>query len=391
MQNNEPAIVNDVARTPATSTNAIKSTPENTFVPTQSLDNIATQTATPLPPKPTPSATPIPTMTATRTSFGGWLVFSSRRQDTNEDGIIDEQDGVHIYSLNLSTHQMTQLTFGNHRDLHPVWSPDRSQIAFVSNREGNLELYVMNADGSEATRLTNTPEAETQPKWSPDGTKIVYVQARTVEFSLQEKRLYLFSTADDTLRQLTSGPGNDDDPDWSPDGHYIAFDRVESSLGRIVYLLEILTGRIFQLTPSERESGRGEFDNPLWLPRDGYYLSMIQLPGDLSSVGIKVFELQWEDGQPALYRVFAINDAYGWYVWGPNGEWLISIISNGLYYGTVSAEALNDLVVLPVDFSTQRRALTADPTAKSSYSYSLYEGELITNDTFYDNFPDWAP
>jgi hypothetical protein len=116
-----------------------------------------------------------------------------------------------------------------------------------------------------------------------------------------------------------------------------------------------------------------------------------QSQGDTPSLTIKVFELEWEVGQPALYRVFAIADAAGRHVWGSNGEWLISIISNDLHFGTVQGEALNDLIVLPVDFSTQERAETPDLAVRTSFNYSLYDGELITNDTFYDSYPDWTP
>jgi hypothetical protein len=118
---------------------------------------------------------------------------------------------------------------------------------------------------------------------------------------------------------------------------------------------------------------------------------MTQIPGDQSSAGIKVFELEWEEGHPVLHRIYAVNDVYGRYIWGPNGEWIISINSNDKYYGTISDEALNDLVLLPIDFSTQRPALTTNLTEKSRYGYSLYDGELITDDTFYDDYPDWAP
>jgi VCBS repeat-containing protein len=48
----------------------------------------------------------------------------------------------------------------NYRDLngfnnYPCWSPDGTQIAFVTNRDGNPEIYVMNADGTDPTRITN--------------------------------------------------------------------------------------------------------------------------------------------------------------------------------------------------------------------------------------------
>jgi len=64
-------------------------------------------------------------------------------------------------------------TVSNHQQLtteglnyDPTWSPDGSQVAFFSDRDGNFEIYVMNADGSDQTNITNTPNvAETEPSW----------------------------------------------------------------------------------------------------------------------------------------------------------------------------------------------------------------------------------
>lgn len=48
----------------------------------------------------------------------------------------------------------------------PTWSADSQQLAFVSNRDGNLEIYVMDAGGSGETNLTNTPDVnESSPSW----------------------------------------------------------------------------------------------------------------------------------------------------------------------------------------------------------------------------------
>ena len=48
----------------------------------------------------------------------------------------------------------------------PTWSSDSQQLAFLSNRDGNLEIYVMNADGSDQQNITNTPNvSEHDPSW----------------------------------------------------------------------------------------------------------------------------------------------------------------------------------------------------------------------------------
>lgn len=394
-QSSEPATMIDIPETTITTTGTRQQTPENGRFPTRS----STMTVTPaITLQPAPSPLSAPAMTATRTFFHGWLVFSTWRQDTNEDGVINRFDGANLYSLNVATQELNQLTSGDYRDLYPAWSPDRRQIAFASNRGGNFDLYVMNTDGSEIKQLTNTPEDETKPSWSPDGTKIVYVQIRTMESGLQEKQLYLISTTENEIQQLTDEV-EDDDPNWSPDGRYIAFVRTEKLLqengstyrGQSVYLLDLQENQVFKLTPSAKESGRGGFGYPQWLPRDGYYLSMIQSPGDVGSVDIKVFELLWEDDQPALYLVFGIAEADR-HVWGPNGEWLIAVISHGWTPDTsLPNEAFYDFILRPVDFSTHRRALTPNPATKSSYGDIWDGGELIINNTFYDNYPDWSP
>lgn len=399
IQDREPLVSVGTIETQMVSVSETTPTMEHT--PTPNPLPILTAMPTSVPTLQEPTTTPVskPTTVPTRTSFYGWLLFSSRRQDTNEDGIVDEKDGTHLYKLEVSTGHITQLTSGNQRDLYPAWSPGGSQIAFVSNREGNFELYVMNADGSDERRLTHSSEDEMTPRWSPDGTTIVYVLVTTLDSGLQEKRLYLVSVLGENMQQISNDSGNDYAPDWSPDGRYLVFtrDKERFELGgsryrdNSVYLWDMEENQFFNLTPSNQESGQIRFEEPQWLPRDGYFLSLTQIPGDLSSSGIKVFELEWEDGQPALYRVFAIADAYGPYVWGQNGEWLISVVSNGHYYGIVSNEALNDLILLPVDFSTQRRAITADLTARNSSNYSLNDGELITNDTYFDSYPDWMP
>ena len=65
-----------------------------------------------------------------------------------------------------------QFTYGDQSDLSPSWSPDGSQIAFLSNRadpEKPPQLFLIPADGGEAHQLTQIKGSIDTFSWSPDG------------------------------------------------------------------------------------------------------------------------------------------------------------------------------------------------------------------------------
>ena len=192
-----------------------------TPTPTMTLPTDAPHTQTPTMSVPTETLTPV----SPGNALEGLLVFESRREDTNDDGVIDFKDGLHIYRLDLAAEEHTQLTFGHHRDSQPSWSPDGNRIVFISNREGNRELYIMNKDGSELTRLTESLEDEESPDWSPDGSKIAYAQVYLLENGLQERDIMLLTLASNEIQPLVTGPHDDYQPSWSPDGRFLVFTR----------------------------------------------------------------------------------------------------------------------------------------------------------------------
>jgi Tol biopolymer transport system component len=49
----------------------------------------------------------------------------------------------------------------------PVYSPDGSQVAYMSNEEGDWNIYVMDSDGSNVRRLTASDADEMFPVWRP--------------------------------------------------------------------------------------------------------------------------------------------------------------------------------------------------------------------------------
>ncbi len=98
-----------------------------------------------------------------------------------------------ICVVNVDGSGLTQLTDTEGDNKYPAWSPDGSQIAFVSDRNGwptlpeyepfgydpgdfgDEEIFIMNVDGTNQINLTNHPrEGDSFPAWSRDGAHLVY-------------------------------------------------------------------------------------------------------------------------------------------------------------------------------------------------------------------------
>ena len=79
-----------------------------------------------------------------------------------------------ICIANVDGSNVIQLTSDGTNNMQPKISPDGSQIAYISSRDGNQEVYVMDIDGSNHKRLTRNRVEEWGPIWSPDGSKVFF-------------------------------------------------------------------------------------------------------------------------------------------------------------------------------------------------------------------------
>lgn len=108
-------------------------------------------------------------------------------------------------------------------DFAPVWSPDRTRIAYLSNRDGNVEIYVTvsltePANPMTSMRVTNTGVDESSVVWSPDGRRLAYVSPE----GDGTPRVYWVDLANLRPNRLLFGHVGEQDPAWSPDGEWVA-------------------------------------------------------------------------------------------------------------------------------------------------------------------------
>lgn len=101
----------------------------------------------------------------------------------------------------------------------PDWSPKGDKIVYrgCDERGDNCGLYIMDENGANPTQLTNDV-SDNAPAWSPNGSQVAFMSARDGNWEI-----YVVDLANPEPRRLTMNPANDGLPTWSPDGRRIAF------------------------------------------------------------------------------------------------------------------------------------------------------------------------
>lgn len=93
----------------------------------------------------------------------------------------------------------------------PVWSPDGTRIAFVSEKTDNDEIWVINADGTDERQLTfNSWEWDKSPSWSPDGSKIAFWSNRVTG----HKQIWVMNADGSEQHNISNNEYDDWQPVW---------------------------------------------------------------------------------------------------------------------------------------------------------------------------------
>jgi hypothetical protein len=117
-------------------------------------------------------------------------------------------------------HVMTIVDDGA-KNFHVQPSPDGSQVAFDSDRDGERGVYIANRDGTSVRRVSGSGYAAV-PSWAPDGTRLAFVRAEPDRPRVWN--LWLLGLATGDMQRLTSYRfGQTWTASWFSDGRRLAY------------------------------------------------------------------------------------------------------------------------------------------------------------------------
>ncbi len=103
--------------------------------------------------------------------------------------------------------------------MSPAWSPDGSQLAYVSFETAKPVVYVHALATGQRRAVANFRGSNSAPAWSPDG-RLLAVALTTSGMT----QVYVIDAQrPSTPRRLTSSNAIDTEPVWSPDARFIYF------------------------------------------------------------------------------------------------------------------------------------------------------------------------
>jgi TolB protein len=143
----------------------------------------------------------------------------------------------------------------------PAWSPDGKKLVMTLSKDGNPDIYILNLASNKLQRVTSHWSIETEAVWLPDGKSIVYTSSRS-----GKPQLYRQSVSGKSKpERLTYEGGYNASASVSADGKSVAYVHGEGNIYRIAVLeLSTKSSRILTDGPLD--------ESPVYAPNNSMIL-----------------------------------------------------------------------------------------------------------------------
>ena len=287
-----------------------------------------------------------------------------------------------LYTMPATGGDAQAITSGMAWDMQPRFSPDGSQIAFISDRDGADNLWLIDTSGANPKQVSKeTFRLVHNPAWVPDGRYLAARKHFTKTRSMGAGEIWLYHVDGGEGLQVVEKLNDEkdiNDPALSPDGRYLYYTLDVTPGERFEYGKDPHQG-IYEIRRLDRMtgesityvSGTGGAVRPLPSP-DGNSLAFIKRLGYQTTLFIKdirsgvetpVYQQLDRDNQ----EIWAIHGLYPNMAWSADSQSLLFWADGGIKKLAVATQAVSDIPFRVRDQREIREALlfAVDPQPES--------------------------
>ena len=149
-----------------------------------------------------------------------------------------------VWVQTLSTGKRHQVAAWKGINTAPAWSPDGHQLALSLSKSGDPEIYILNLHSRQLKRITNNPAIDTEPAFSPDGKSLVFTSDRG-----GKPQIYKMAITGGKAQRVTFEGNYNTSASYSPDGQQLVFLNGNQGKYRIA-VMNLASGQMRQLSKS---------------------------------------------------------------------------------------------------------------------------------------------
>ena len=152
-----------------------------------------------------------------------------------------------VYTHDVATGKRRLIANFRGSNSAPAWSPDGRTLAVTLSRDGGSQLYAIDASGGEPRRLAQNSSIDTEPVYAPDGKILYFVSDRG-----GAPQIYKMPAAGGGAERVTFTGTYNISPAISPDGRWLAYISRVSGAFRL-HVMELASGTVNAITDTNAD------------------------------------------------------------------------------------------------------------------------------------------